>query len=45
MLRVHSQEDLATIPPGTWGIREPDWEWAGGRRESGTTQLCCSTES
>jgi hypothetical protein len=31
MLRVYSQADLAAIPPGTWGIREPDWD----RRESG----------
>jgi 5-formyltetrahydrofolate cyclo-ligase len=35
MLRVYSQADLAAIPAGTWGIREPDWEWAEGRRASG----------
>jgi 5-formyltetrahydrofolate cyclo-ligase len=35
MLRVYSQTDMASIPPGTWDIREPDWEWAEGRRASG----------
>jgi hypothetical protein len=35
MLRVYSQADLAAIPPGTWGIREPDWNGPSGRRESG----------
>jgi hypothetical protein len=35
MLRIYSQTDLASIKPGTWDIREPDWEWENGRRASG----------
>jgi 5-formyltetrahydrofolate cyclo-ligase len=34
MLRVYSKQDLANIPAGTWGIREPGWEWEQGRRAS-----------
>jgi 5-formyltetrahydrofolate cyclo-ligase len=34
MLRIYTPQDLASVPAGTWGIREPDWEWEKGHRAS-----------
>lgn len=31
-LKVYDIEDLRTFPSGTWGIKEPDYEWKGHRR-------------
>ncbi|OSX60826.1 hypothetical protein POSPLADRAFT_1146594 [Postia placenta MAD-698-R-SB12] len=30
-LKVYDIEDLRTFPSGTWGIKEPDYEWKGHR--------------
>jgi 5-formyltetrahydrofolate cyclo-ligase len=32
--RIHSPEDLASLPSGTWGIKEPDELWEGQKRTS-----------
>ncbi|KDQ16708.1 hypothetical protein BOTBODRAFT_30625 [Botryobasidium botryosum FD-172 SS1] len=34
MLRVYDEDDLSTLIPGLWGIREPEWEWKGNKRET-----------
>ncbi|KIM46952.1 hypothetical protein M413DRAFT_440510 [Hebeloma cylindrosporum] len=32
--RIHSADDLASLPSGTWGIKEPDVLWQGEKRTS-----------
>lgn len=39
MLRIYNYDDLNSIKPGTWDIREPDWDWAEGKRASGLHPL------
>lgn len=39
MLRIYNQEDLASLPSGTWGIKEPGPTWEGRRRGSGSSEL------
>ena len=34
-LQSYSADDLASFPPGTWGIREPGDLWEGKNRPSG----------
>jgi len=34
-LRIYSAIDLASIPSGTWGIKEPDDTWEAGKRGRG----------
>ena len=34
-LRVYSEDDLQTFPPGLWGIKEPESDWQGQRRHHG----------
>jgi len=31
-LKVYCEEDLYSFPSGTWGIKEPSYEWQGSRR-------------
>jgi 5-formyltetrahydrofolate cyclo-ligase len=31
-LRIYSSTDLASVPRGIWGIREPDDDWENGKR-------------
>jgi 5-formyltetrahydrofolate cyclo-ligase len=41
--RIHSADDLASLPSGTWGIKEPDELWQGEKRTSSAlhpTPLC-----
>ncbi|KZT01215.1 5-formyltetrahydrofolate cyclo-ligase [Laetiporus sulphureus 93-53] len=33
-LKIYSEDDLRTIPSGTYGIKEPDFEWLGRRRHN-----------
>jgi hypothetical protein len=33
MFRIYSEEDLNSLPSGVWGIREPDLEYEGKKRE------------
>ncbi|KAH9933784.1 nagb/rpia/CoA transferase-like protein [Fomitopsis serialis] len=35
-LQVYGEDDLRAFPPGTWGIKEPAYEWKGARRRSAT---------
>ena len=35
MLRIYDSDDLHSIKPGVWDIREPDWDWTEGKRASG----------
>lgn len=39
-LKVYDIEDLRTFPSGTWGIKEPDYEWKGHRRANGPCVKC-----
>ena len=34
-LRIYSEEDLMSLPTGTWGIREPGDEYSGNIRMNG----------
>lgn len=34
MLEIYSDQDIASLPSGKWGIREPAPEWQGRRRAS-----------
>ena len=33
---IYSEADLASLPAGTWGIKEPGLEWNGKTRAHGT---------
>jgi len=35
LLQIYSREDLQNLPSGTWGIKEPNEEWKGGKRMDG----------
>ncbi|KAL4254597.1 5-formyltetrahydrofolate cyclo-ligase [Abortiporus biennis] len=33
-LKIYGAEDLRSLPSGTWGIKEPQREWQGGKRDN-----------
>lgn len=35
MLKIYGADDLASLPRGVWGIKEPDLLWQGQPRLSG----------
>lgn len=39
ILRVYDSDDLNSLPPGTWGIREPDVSRNGELRQSGAFSI------
>jgi hypothetical protein len=39
MMKIYGNDDLAGLPSGAWGIREPDDRWNGHKRLSGLEHL------
>jgi 5-formyltetrahydrofolate cyclo-ligase len=39
LLQIYDNEDLQSLPGGTWGIKEPALEWKSGKRMSGALPL------
>lgn len=41
LLQIYSREDLQNLPSGTWGIKEPNEGWEGGKRMNGKCSMKC----